>query len=198
MTNTSSFDENLLNDKTSQGRRRATSFDLVLLRIPQSQNWDSGVGYDYYDYNATIYDDKSYSERPSNWFQRTTTNLWSNPGLYNNQNNTTGTGVNYSALTVVDIQHFELGNENIEFDMSNEINSILNGTLTGVTGWIIAYRPEVENITGMTENYSVGFFSPYTQTFYDPYLETNYNDLILDDRNSFHEGLNNNLYLYVY
>jgi len=62
----------------------------------------------------------------------------------------------------------------------------------------VAYRPEVENITGMTENYSVGFFSPYTQTFYEPYLETNYNDLILDDRNSFHEGLNNNLYLYVY
>jgi len=198
MTNTSEFDEDTFNSKTPSGRRRATSFDLVLLRIPQSQNWDSGVGYDYYDYNATIYDDKSYSERPSNWFQRTTTNLWSNSGLYNNQNNATGTGVNYSALTVVDIQHFELGNENIEFDMSNEINSILNGTLTGVTGWIIAYRPEVENITGMTENYSVGFFSPYTQTFYAPYLETNYNDLILDDRNSFHEGLNNNLYLYVY
>jgi len=113
MTNTSEFDEDAFNSKTPSGRRRATSFDLVLLRIPQSQNWDSGVGYDYYDYNATIYDDKSYSERPSNWFQRTTTNLWSNSGLYNNQNNATGTGVNYSALTIVDIQHFELGNENI-------------------------------------------------------------------------------------
>ena len=57
--------EDAFNSKTPSGRRRATSFDLVLLRIPQSQNWDSGVGYDYYDYNATIYDDKSYSERPS-------------------------------------------------------------------------------------------------------------------------------------
>jgi hypothetical protein len=35
MTNTSFFDEDLLNDKTSQGRRRSTSFDLVLLRIPK-------------------------------------------------------------------------------------------------------------------------------------------------------------------
>jgi hypothetical protein len=40
----------------------------------------------------------------------------------------------YSALTIVDTQHFEFGNENIEFDMTNEINNILNGSLTGVTG----------------------------------------------------------------
>ena len=53
MTNTSSFDNDLLNDTTSNGRRRATSFDLVLFRIPltsgdtgSSQSWDEGVGYD--------------------------------------------------------------------------------------------------------------------------------------------------------
>lgn len=198
MTNTSEFDQDILNTKTPNGRRRATSFDLVLLRIPQSQSWDSGVGYDYYNYNSTIYDDKSYSDRPSNWFQRNTISAWSTSGIYNNQNTSTGSGVNYSALTIVDTQHFELGNENIEFNMTNEINSILDGSLTGVTGWIISFIPQVENITGMTENYSVGFFSPFTQTFYEPFLETNYNDLILDDRNNFSEGLNNNLYLYLY
>ena len=54
MTNTSFFDSDLLNDKTSQGRRRATSFDLILYRIPQTsgetgnlQSWDSGVGYEF-------------------------------------------------------------------------------------------------------------------------------------------------------
>jgi hypothetical protein len=36
MTNTSFFDKDLLNDKTSQGRRRATSFDLILYRIPKT------------------------------------------------------------------------------------------------------------------------------------------------------------------
>ena len=205
MTNTSSFDEELLNDKTSQGKRRSTSFDLILFRIPKTsgstgspQSWDSGVGYDYYNFNITNLNDRSFSDRPSNWFQTTTINQWSTEGIYDNTNSVTGSGVNYSALTIIDIQHFEFGNEDIEFDMTNEINGILNGSITGVTGWGIAYYPQVENISGMTENYSVGFFTPYTQTFYEPFLETEYNDLILDDRNKFVCGVTNELYLYAY
>jgi hypothetical protein len=198
MTNTSSFDEELLNDKTSQGRRRATSFDLILFRIPQNQQWDSGVGYDYYPFQITNLNDRSFSERPSNWFETTTISGWTTPGLYDNENSVTGTGVNYTGLTIIDTQHFEFGNEDIEFNMTNEINSILNGSLTGVTGWGIAFYPEVENISGLTENYSVGFFSPNTQTFYEPFLETEYNDLILDDRNNFINDSTNNLYLYLY
>jgi hypothetical protein len=198
MTNTSAFDENLLNDKTSQGRRRATSFDLILYRIPENQTWDSGVGYDYYNYGITNLNDRSFSERPTNWFERTTLSGWSTDGIYDNTNSLTGSGVNYSGLTIVDIQHFEFGNEDIEFDMTNEINSILSGGTTGVTGWGISFLPQVENISGLTENYSVGFFSPQTQTFYEPFLETNYDDLILDDRNSFHADFNNSLYLYIY
>jgi hypothetical protein len=198
MTNTSSFDKDLLNDKTSQGRRRATSFDLILYRIPQNQQWDSGVGYDYYNYNITNLNDRSFSDRPSNWFQTTTINDWSTPGVYDNTNSTTGSGVNYTGLTIIDTQHFEFGNEDIEFDMTDEINSILDGSLTGVTGWGISFYPEVENISGMTENYSVGFFSPETQTFYEPFLETTYDDLILDDRNNFINGGTNDLYLYIY
>ena len=198
MTNTSFFDKELLNDKTSQGRRRATSFDLILFRIPQNQQWDSGVGYDYYDFGITNLNDKSFSDRSSNWFQRTTISGWSTNGLYDNKNLSTGTSINYSALTIIDTQHFELGNEDIEFDMTNEINSRLSGGTTGVTGYGVAYLPQIENISGMTENYFVGFFSPYTQTFYEPFLETSFNDLILDDRNNFYAGVNNNLYLYVY
>lgn len=56
MTNTSSFDTNLLNTEDPDGFVRATSFDLILFRIPKtsgstgnSQNWDEGVGYDYVD-----------------------------------------------------------------------------------------------------------------------------------------------------
>jgi hypothetical protein len=198
MTNTSFFDKDLLNDKTSQGRRRATSFDLILFRIPNNQSWDSGVGYDYYDFKINILNDKEFSDRPSNWVQRSTINNWSTPGLYNNENSLTGGGVNYSAITIVDTQHFEFGNEDIEFNMTNEINSILSGGTTGVTGWGIAFLPQVENISGLTENYSVGFFSPYTQTFYEPYLETTYDDLILDKRNNFVCGIENELYLYAY
>jgi hypothetical protein len=198
MTNTSFFDKELLNDSTSQGRRRATSFDLILFRIPNNQQWDSGVGYDYYDFNTNYLNDKNFSDRPSNWFQTTTISNWITPGLYNNANTATGTGINYSALTIIDTQHFEFGNEDIEFDMTNEINSILSGGTVGVTGWGIAYLPQVENISGLTENYSVGFFSPHTQTFYEPFLETSYDDLILDNRNNFTCGVSNDLYLYAY
>jgi hypothetical protein len=202
MTNTSYFDKELLNTSTSQGRLRATSFDLILFRIPyvnldvnQPQIWDEGVGYDYYDVVTEVPNDKNYSDRPSNWVQTTTIGVWQQPGIYNNTN--TGS-FNYNQLTIVDTQHFEFGDENIEFNMTNEINSILNGSLDNTTGWGIAFLPQVENITGTTGNYSVGFFTRHTQTFYEPFLETNYNDSIEDDRNSFSLGKINKLYLYIY
>ena len=213
MTNTSSFDKDLLNTEMSNGRLRATSFDLHLFRIPKTsgttgdpQTWDEGVGSDYYNVPNTINtsnglltpialpDDKSYSQRPSNWYQRNTLSGWSVNGIYS----TTSDLVNYSGLTLVDTQHFEFGNEDIEFDMTNEINSILSGGTTGTTGWIIAFSPDLENLTGLTQNYSVAFFTKETQTFYEPFLETTYNDLIKDDRNNFSERKTNKLYLYTY
>lgn len=214
MTNTSSFDNELLNTFMSNQRRRATSFDLILFRIPNTsgntgdpQTWDEGVGYDYNDYNVaqnstqggasplTYVDPRAFSTRPSNWYQRTTISGWSENGIYNNKNEGL---VNFSALTIVATQHFELGNEDINMDMTNEINSILSGGTTGVTGWGIAFVPQIENITGLTESYSVAFFSKYTQTFYQPYLLTTYDDYIHDDRNQFLKNQENRLYLYIY
>jgi hypothetical protein len=217
MTNTSSFDTELINSTTSEGRRRATSFDLILFRIPKTsgstgnpQSWDEGVGYDYFDFQSTQNSsqgsltslfsplDKSFSSRPSNWFQKTTVSGWSTNGIYLNTNSGPSTSIKYSALTIVDTQHFELGNEDIEFNMTNEINSILTGGTTGVTGWGVAYVPEIENLTGLTETYSVGFFTKYTQTFYQPFLETSFDDLVQDNRNSFYSNSTNKLYLYSY
>jgi len=214
MTNTSSFDNELLNTFMSNSRRRATSFDLILFRIPKSsgstgnpQFWDEGVGYDYTDFDLsegspsgqqtplTLVDSRAFSTRPSNWYQTTTISGWSQTGIYDNKNQGT---VNFSGLTIVARQHFDQGNEDINMNMTSEINGILNGTITGVTGWGLAYLPQIENITGLTDSYSVAFFSKYTQTFYQPYLLTNYNDLILDDRNMFLKNQVNNLYLYVY
>jgi len=214
MTNTSSFDNELLNSFMSNERRRATSFDLILFRIPLSaetsgtpQYWDEGVGYDYNDFNLaknsaqggstplTYVDSRAFSNRPSNWYQTTTINKWSQPGIYNNKNEGL---VNFSGLTIIARQHFQLGNEDLNMDMTDEINGIINGSITGVTGWGVAYLPEIENITGLTDSYSVAFFSKYTQTFYQPYLLTNYNDLIQDDRNIFLKSQENKLFLYVY
>jgi len=214
MTNTSSFDNELLNSFMSNERRRATSFDLILFRIPQTsgntgnpQYWDEGVGYDYNDFNIaknsaiggsaplTYVDSRAFSTRPSNWYQTTTLDTWSQPGIYDNKNEGL---VNFSGLTIVARQHFQLGNEDLDMDMSSEINGILNGSITGVTGWGIAYLPQIENITGLTDSYSVAFFSKDTQTFYQPFLLTNYDDYIKDDRNQFLKNQVNSLYLYVY
>jgi hypothetical protein len=202
MTNTSTFNIDELNTRTSQQRLRATSFDLILFRIPYLDNnqtpqiWDEGVGYDFADltYEISVLD-KNYSVRPSNWFETTTISVWSEPGIYNNKN--LGT-INFNDLVIVDTQHFQFGNEDINFDMSNEINSIIDGTLTNISGWGIAYYPQIENFTGLTDTYEVQFFTRHTQTFYEPYLETNYNDLIEDDRNRFVLGKTNKLYLYLF
>jgi hypothetical protein len=214
MTNTASFDEDLINEDMSDGKRRASSFDLILFRIPKSsgttgepQQWDEGVGYDYVEsnknqnglmgglYPITYVDPRSYSDRPSSWYMTTNVSDWSQPGIYNNTNSGL---VNFSGLTVVDRQHFEFGNEDINFDMTEEINNILFGTLTGVTGWGISYLPDMENITGLTIAYSVGYFTRHTQTFYQPFLQTTYDDLIEDDRNNFVKNQTNKLYLYIY
>lgn len=214
MTNTSSFDNELLNTFMSNERRRATSFDLILFRIPKTsgdtgnpQMWDEGVGYDYNDFNLTknsahggaspltYVDPRAFSTRPSNWYQTTTIDNWSQEGIYNNKNEGI---VNFSGLTIIATQHFELGNEDLNMDMTDEINGILDGSITGVTGWGIAYVPQIENITGLTESYSVAFFSKYTQTFYQPYLLTTFDDYVQDDRNQFLKNQENRLYLYVY
>jgi hypothetical protein len=200
MTNTSFFDKDLLNTTTSQGRLRATSFDLILFRIPtdnldQPQHWDEGVGYDFADIMTQVPTDKNYSDRPSNWYQRTTLDFWDQAGIYGNSENTL---VPFSGITIVDIQHFEFGNENIEFDMTNEINDLLTGYTQNTVGWGIAFLPQLELLSGTTGTYSVGFFTRHTQTFYEPFLETTYNDLIVDDRNTFSLGKTNKLYLYIY
>ena len=170
MTNTSFFDKDFLNTTTSQGRLRATSFDLFLFRIPytnfdpnQPQLWDEGVGYDYIDSITNIPNDKNYSDRPSNWSGRTTIDNWENPGIYSNTN----TGIfNYNQLQIIDTQHFQFGDENIEFDMTTEIQNVLDGTIQNPVGYGIAYLPQVENITGTSGTYSVEFFTRHTQTFY--------------------------------
>ena len=83
MTNTSTFDIELLNTSMPDGSMRATSFDLILFRIPpvdfnpnQPQYWDEGVGYDFYDVPNQLGPNKAYSNRPSNWFQTTTIDNW--------------------------------------------------------------------------------------------------------------------------
>jgi len=181
MTNTGSFDKELLNTSVG-GKERTSSFDLILFNI--SQEWDNGVGYDYTPTNY-LNGEGSYYNGASNWVSAQTGIEWS-----------AGTGVysgSPSGITITS-QHFDFGNENIEMD----ITAFVNGVLTGDTnyGLGIAYNTPFEQMTEITPQY-VGFFTNNTQTFYEPFIETKYNNVIKDDRNNFYQDVNNNLYLYV-
>lgn len=182
MTNTGAFDVNLLGNKTCSGKNRACSFDLILFKI--NQEWDEGVGYDYVDISNDC-DSVSLSVCPSNWFEAKTNINWENgSGIYSGS----------PSNIIVGTQHFEQGNENIEIDITDVVNSYITGDTNYGLG--IAFAQEYE-ITNTTDYQYVGFFTRHTQTFYEPHIETIYDCTISDDRNDFYLDKENKLYLYV-
>ena len=197
MTNTSSFDDQLINEKVLiNDTRRATSFTLMLYKVPSSKTslWDEGVGYDYEVPSVALEPEynRSQSNRPSNWVNSTTLTTWPNQGTYNH--------LIPSSYTILATQSFDAGNEDIAFSstaLNNEIGSQLVSPQTGVT-YGIAFLPQFELLTGLTEAYSVGFFSRHTQTFFEPFLETSFDDYINDSRNHFELNCENRLFLYAY
>lgn len=189
LTNTIFGDEGLKGENRTTGRNRATSFDLILFQIPTNQYWDEGIGFDYED---TSYDftagNKTFDERPSNWFYRNTLNTWSTAGIYD----TAPTIITGSTGTKI---HFDQGNEDINFDITDYVNSIV---VSGATdqGMGLAFAVVYSQLQVDTDQ-SVAFFTKYTQTFYEPYVESYFDDRIDDNRYNFINGFEQNLYLYV-
>lgn len=182
LTNTIFGDETFLGAKRGTGRDRATSFDLIVFKI--NEFWDEGVGFDYEDteYDFTL-GNKTFDERPSNWYNRTTTNQWTIEGIYSEE------------PTIISTIHFDNGDEDINIDITDYVNGIL---LSGNTnhGLGLAFDVVYQNISPSADQ-SVAFFTKYTQTFFEPYVETNFNDIIQDNRNNFIEKSIQNLFLYV-
>lgn len=182
ITNTASFDTNLLNG-TFQTYNRTSSFDLIVFKINQA--WDEGVGYDYTNRSNIALGDTAISTQPSNWIYAQTGIYWDGgPGVYSASPST----------IIVGTQHFDAGNENIEIDISDYMNGILTGDTSYGLG--IAYSYPFELTSNINIEY-VGFFTRHTQTFYEPYIETRYENYIQDDRNNFFLDKPNKLYLYV-
>lgn len=182
LTNTIFGDESFLGTTRMTGRKRASAFRMIIFAIPEE--WSEGIGFDYESSNDEInIDNSSYSLTPSNWYARNNDFSWSIPGVYD------------SSPSVISEISFDNGNENINVDITNYVNSIV---LSGATnyGLGVAFPPEYENITVNVEQ-SVSFFTKYTQTFYEPYVETVINDRIVDNRSNFISGIEQNLYLYV-
>jgi hypothetical protein len=180
LTNTGSFDKDLLNGMMGS-KERASSFDLIVFKI--NQHWDNGVGYDYQLSNVII-GECAFSNSPSNWVNPQTGVEWSG-----------GTGVysgSPSGITV-STQHFDKGNENIEIDITDYVNGLLTGDTNYGLG--IAYARGYELMNTSSLQY-VGFFTNNTQTFFEPFIETIYNNHINDSRNNFFLDKPNKLYLY--
>jgi len=193
LTNTIFGDEGLKGQNRSTGRQRATSFDLILFKIPET--WDEGVGFDYVDggYDFTS-GNNTFDERPSNWFNRRTSLIdgngsWTTNGVYS----TDPIIVSGSTWTSEYIR-FDNGNEDINLDITEYINGILDGDVDHGLG--LAFAVIYQDINAEVDQ-SVAFFTKYTQTFFEPYLETFFDDRIIDSRQNFVEKTLQNLYLYV-
>jgi hypothetical protein len=182
LTNTIFGDETFLGAKRGSGRQRTNSFDIIVFKV--SEFWDEGLGFDYEDggYDFTT-GNETFDERPSNWFNRTTLDAWTNEGVYDNN------------PTIITTIHFDNGDEDLDVDITEYVNGIL---LSGNTnhGLGLAFSILYQDITAEIDQ-SVAFFTKYTQTFFEPYVETHFNDRINDDRLNFIEKTNQNLYLYV-
>lgn len=181
LTNTIFGDETFLGAKRGTGRQRTNSFDLILFSIPEF--WDEGLGFDYEDggYDFTT-GNVTFDERPCNWFNRTTLNPWTVEGVYSD------------SPTILRTIHFDNGNEDINVDITNYVNSVLTGATDHGLG--LSYAILYQDIESEIDQ-SVAFFTKYTQTFFEPYVESFFDDRIDDDRSNFIEKVNQNLYLHV-
>lgn len=151
--------------------KRASGFDLAFIKLDEA--FDEGTGYDYI-YNDNQYREVELNKSSANWYNRRNPQItWSQTGAF------TGTTYDLSASTILTSQRFEIGNEDIEVDITDYVNGILfSGNVNN--GICIAYSANTETLTSVTKNV-VTFFSKYTQTFFEPFLETTYDDRVNDD-----------------
>ena len=142
ITNAGSLDFTQLHDCEASSinnnkKIRATSFDLIFFLIPKP--WDSGKGFDYsmnhlnYGYYSPtpIDPQRLISTDGCNWFQRMNGLLWDEEGVYSNEtlsNEYDKFSANEESI-VICRQHFDVGNENINIDITDTCNKFITGEL---------------------------------------------------------------------
>lgn len=162
---------------------RAKSFDLVFFEI--DRHWDMGGGFDYlkdgYDAINMI-----YSTHGSNWYQSEDFKKWQAEGVFTRE---------YIENNILFTQHFDMGNEDIDIDITSYVNDCITGNKPNY-GLGVAFSHDLDEVEMPHVNY-VGFFTDHTHTFYHPYVETRYDDYINDDRTNFYLNKDNRLYFYA-
>lgn len=172
-------------------RERATSFDLILLKV--DMDWDGGRGFDFSP-NNTFENYRAYSEYGSNWYNATTDTFWNTPGVYSEDKILEELDKEDSDIIVAK-QHFDFGNEPLEMDITDIFNSFILGSEEN-HGFLLMFAPSLECKKTKYSQYS-GFFTNNTNTFFEPYVQTTYEDTIEDNRASFYLDKPNKLYFYT-
>lgn len=183
-------------------KERATSFDVILFKV--NKHWDEGVGFDnindFWNTGKNV-----VSTDGATWYNATTTETWDDDGIYpldyiefeyekylnSHSNGETGT----TETIIVGSQHFDKGNENLDIDITEYVNSLIDGEEN--YGLCLAFIPELEEMNRKMTQY-VGFFNNKTNTVFEPVIETRYKCYISDDRMDFYLNKDNKLYLYAY
>ena len=202
MTNTASLNKtDIFRPCTStyfnDNKERATSFDLIFFLI--NKEWDCGKGFDYVK-DMHKGEHRAYSQEGSNWYQFKNYFKWDEEGIFSNDtlskefDKFTSKNGNLSK-TIIGYQHFDYGNENLEFDITDIFNKFVAGELPNY-GIGIAFAPSYENLVTDKSQY-IGFFTQHTHSFFEPYIETTYNENIEDDRTNFYLDKDNKLYFYA-
>lgn len=180
---------------------------MIFFLIPKF--WDNGKGFDYTKtfFNQGYYGKKCNGNQTDtarllstdgcNWYKARNGYKWDEEGVYSNLT----LSKEYDKFSseegsniIIGRQHFDVGNENINLDITDIFNKFMFNEIPNY-GIGIAYTPITELTEGEIENYT-GFLTHKTNTFFEPFIETYYDDYISDDRSNFSLDKDNKLYLY--
>lgn len=167
-------------------REIAASFDLQAWQI--NKDWDEGRGYDLLYENYLVRQKGNLLITGySNWESATLTTPWDEPGVYENPTAST----NFFAT-----QHFAIGNENIDMNITDIVNDWLSGGSEN-HGIGISFSREFELFSANTRWIS-SFFTHKTNTAFKPYIEVIYDQTVKDDRNQVTNNRPSKLFLYTF
>lgn len=164
----------------------SSSFDLIA--FPIDKEWDEGIGYDMLGGGYTI---KAFGNPHvtgySNWNYAKSDDPWNEPGVYFNPT---------ASTPFFSQQHFALGGEDINMDVSDIVKNWLSGGSQN-NGIGISYSRTFEEKSGNTRFIS-SFFTQKTNSAFKPYLEVIYDQTIKDDRTIVTNNRFCKLFLYTF
>ena len=149
------YEKPLFFGNTCATKERASSFTVLALRL--EEDFDAGRGFKYLD-DTWITSKKSFSDSGCNWYQSSNGNRWKyGDGVYPiekikeeyDKYDAIESGTADSGVTtlVIDRQHFDFGDEQLQIDVTDYVKSvILDGERNH--GILLCFTPALEGLNG--------------------------------------------------